>query len=63
MTQILCSCHASIRAQQRGVAPSHIEAVGLYADKEAYRGGGCTSIWISSEKFGVLGLGQQRVFH
>jgi hypothetical protein len=48
--QIICSRHAMIRAQQRGITPSQIDAVMRYADMECPRGGGCVSIWISKRE-------------
>jgi hypothetical protein len=50
MTQPLCSQHAIIRAQQRGITPTQIDAVVRYADMERPRGRGCISIWISRKE-------------
>jgi hypothetical protein len=55
MTQMICSRHATIRAQQRGILPKQIDAILRYADMETPRGGGCASIWISSEELLRLG--------
>ena len=50
MTQIVCSYHAMIRAQQRGITPAQIDAIIRYADMERPRGGGSVSIWISAKE-------------
>jgi hypothetical protein len=55
MTHMVCSRHATIRAQQRGITPTQIDAVVRYADMEACRGTGCASIWISKKELRRLG--------
>jgi hypothetical protein len=55
MTKMICSDHAVIRAQQRGITPAQMEAVLRYADLEARRGDGCTSLWISKRELQRLG--------
>jgi hypothetical protein len=55
MKRIVCSKHATVRAQQRGVTLAQIEAVIRYGDMEALRGGGCSSIWISKKELERLG--------
>jgi hypothetical protein len=55
MTHMFCTRHATIRAQQRGVSATQIEAVVRYADMEARRGDGCASIWISKKTLRRLG--------
>src|SRR4051812_24048216 len=55
MTLMVCSRHATIRAQQRGITPTQIDAVVRYADMEACRGDGCASIWISRKELRRLG--------
>lgn len=50
-----CSRHASVRAQQRGITPAQIDAVRRYGDREAPRGHGCVSVWISRRKLQQLG--------
>jgi hypothetical protein len=55
MTHMVCSRHATTRAQQRGITPTQIDAVVRYADMEACRGNGCASIWISKQELRRLG--------
>lgn len=55
MTHIVFSRHATIRAQQRGITPDQIDAILLYADREARRGDGCASIWISRKQLRRFG--------
>jgi hypothetical protein len=55
MTHMICSRHGMIRAQQRGLTPTQIDAVVRYADMEAPRGEGCASIWISRKELRRLG--------
>lgn len=55
MTHMVCSRHATIRAQQRGITPTQIDAILLYADMEACRGDGCSSLWISKTELRRLG--------
>ena|SRR5260370_20001357 len=55
MTQFTFSHHAVVRAQQRGITPSQIDAIMRYADMECPRRGGCVSIWISRREFRRLG--------
>lgn len=55
MSKIVCSRHAMVRAQQRGIRPVQIDAVIRYADMEARRGDGCASIWISKRELRRLG--------
>ena len=55
MPQLVCSRHATIRAQQRGITHEQIDAVARYADKEALRGDGCLAIWISKKELRRLG--------
>lgn len=52
---MLFTKHSIIRAQQRGVRPELIHAVGKYADRKVWRGSGCVSIWISKAKLKRLG--------
>ena len=54
MTQTVCSQHAMIRAQRRGITPAQIDAIIRYADMERPRGGGCVSIWISTNELRLL---------
>lgn len=55
MNQMICSRHAAVRGQQRGITATQIEAVLRYADMEARRGDGCASIWISNKELRQLG--------
>ena len=55
MTNVLCTDHAAIRAQQRGITPAQMRAVFRYADMEVRRGDGCASIWISRSELQRLG--------
>jgi hypothetical protein len=55
VTHLICTCHASMRAQQRGITPAQIDAVLRYADMEAHRGDACASIWISRKELRRLG--------
>ena len=55
MTNLICTEHAVIRAQQRGITPAQRDAVLRYADMEAQRGDGCASIWISRRELQRLG--------
>jgi hypothetical protein len=55
MNGIVCTRHAGVRAQQRGVTPSQIDAVLRYGDMEARRGSGCSSLWISKNELRRLG--------
>ena len=55
MTNAICTDHAVIRAQQRGITPAQINAVLRYADMEARRGDGRASIWISRGELQRLG--------
>jgi len=52
---MICSHHAVVRGRQRGITPAQIDAVIAYADKEARRGSGCASIWISRRELRRLG--------
>jgi hypothetical protein len=52
---MICSRHAIVRGQQRGITPAQIDAVMAYADKEARRGNGCASVWISRRELRRLG--------
>jgi len=52
---MICSRHGLIRGRQRGITPAQIDAVIAYADKEARRGNGCASIWISRRELRRLG--------
>jgi hypothetical protein len=52
---MICSHHAVIRGRQRGITPAQIDAVMAYADKEARRGDGRASIWISRRELRRLG--------
>jgi hypothetical protein len=47
--------HGRIRAQQRGIRPAYIDAVIGYADMEARRGNGSSSVWISKRELRRLG--------
>jgi hypothetical protein len=53
--RILFSRHATTRAQQRGIAFTHVDAVIRYFDMERFRGDGCTAIWISRKELDRLG--------
>jgi hypothetical protein len=55
MPNTICSYHATVRAQQRGITPAQIDAVLWYADMEARRGDGCASIWVSRRELQRLG--------
>jgi len=55
MTKIVCSRHAMLRAQQRGITPAQVDAIVRYADMERPRGDGCSSIWISRKELRRLG--------
>jgi hypothetical protein len=55
MRHAVCSYHARIRAKQRGITDDQIDAVVRYADREAHRGNGCASIWISRQELQRLG--------
>jgi hypothetical protein len=52
---MVCSRHATIRAQQRGITPAQIDAILRYADMERRRGRGCASIWVSRKELRRLG--------
>lgn len=52
---MICSHHAAVRGRQRGITPAQIDAVIAYADKEARRGKGWASIWISRRELRRLG--------
>ena len=51
----LCTRHATVRAQQRGIKPAYIDAVIRYGDLEHRRGRGCVSISISRRELSRLG--------
>jgi hypothetical protein len=55
MTSVISSNHTMLRAQQRGIRDTQIDAVGRYADMEARRGDGCASMWISKRELQRLG--------
>jgi hypothetical protein len=55
MGQLICSSHATVRAQQRGITPAQIDAIVRYADMERPRGEGLVSIWISRTELRRLG--------
>jgi hypothetical protein len=55
MSNLNFTRHGRIRAQQRGIRRAHIEAVIGYADMEARRGNGFSSIWISKREIRRLG--------
>src|SRR5262249_5888960 len=55
MSQTIFSRHATLRAQQRGITPTQVDAVLRYADMETPRGHGCAALWISKHELGQLG--------
>ena len=55
MSNFSFTSHGRVRAQQRAVRRAYIDAVIGYADMEARRGNGCSSIWISERELRRLG--------
>jgi len=55
MSHAIYSRHAAVRAQQRGIMPTQVDAVVRYADMETRRGDGCAAIWISRRELRRLG--------
>ena len=55
MSHVIYSRHGAVRARQRGITPTQVDAVVRYADMETPRGDGCAAIWISKEELRGLG--------
>jgi hypothetical protein len=52
---MIFSCHATVRAQQRGISNAQRSAVATHGDMEIHRGSDCYAIWISKETLRRLG--------